>query len=647
MILLLSGLFITWVILIVGIPLFITSYLLINKKLKGLKQTGSSKEQNFFLTLALIFVFLWVVGNSLYSSQNIFIYRDPAIYAVQGQHLINNNNFEIQGSNVFGNDKEIVSHAVSFLPIKDQDKDPDRLYMHGMQMLPVYLGIAGRLVGGSMMLHLNPLFGGLALLALYGFAVLFIKPKWALLSILLFGVTLPLIYFSRDNYTEPLTTIFVFSGLSMFVAASQKNSRTLWLVAGIIAGASALTRIDAYLVIAGFMVASILRLVWLKNDNKQLKSTIVYLISCLLVMSIGYTALTSISARYYSDLRSGFMQQLALLVAAVVSCFIFVMLIPWLKKIFPRTRNGLLESRAIILQVMAFFSVIILASRPFWYVGKDIKQNPLVAILQNAEGKMIEPRNYSEQTLNWLWWYIGPIAAILALYAFLYVLGKVTFRKHIKYIPIMCIFIITTTVYLLKPAITPDQIWAARRFLPVTIPFLAFFTAMGLGIIVSKLNLTNDKYRIHKKFSVALLIIMIFLGPLFITQPFITTRVYAGQLAQIKTICNSLPENPALLMVGTNGYNLMQPLRTYCNIPAELLIAPKSNKQIEQAINEAEAKGYSPVIVVDGHELALVETEKYTLRYISSGIDEDLVKNLYNPPRNTITEERNIYFFTK
>lgn len=596
---------------------------------------GSKKEQNICAAILLLFVGAWSMFNVLYTAQNVYVYRDPAIYAVAGAWLKDSNNLEIEASQVFGNDPDIQGDTASFGAIK---QDPERLYVHGPHLLPILLGVTARIGGEAAMFHVNALIGGIALLAFYGFSVLLIRPRWALLATSLLAISLPMIYFSRDTYTEPLSLMLTFSSLAIFLLAQKTKRPLLWGLAGLSAGSILLTRIDAFLTIAALISAAFV--VCATQKQKQgLTNLIVFLAGLGLGSTIGWLDITELSARYYHDLRHLVVPQLALVVLAFITGLAFVVLsrVAKLRSLFFKARRSWLPLTAVVLVVGGIAG---LASRPLWYTSYTSKQQPLVEIIQKRDGVAVEPRNFTEQSINWLVWYVGLLAFVLAILGLVILVHKIIKnKKGYEFIPFIIVFLATFLVYVIRPSITPDHVWASRRFLPIVFPGIFFLACYTLSIFSTKLSglVSANKARLILMATAFILVFPV----AFTSQPFLTARTYTPLLAQIHFACNSLPTDPAVLLVGANAFNLTQSVRTFCDVPAERIKQPDIG-ELARASKAAEEHNKTAVVFVLAEELSLLPEGSDTT--LVSAVDYDMYeRRLDRIPRVTVKENKTIH----
>lgn len=559
---------------------------------------GSSREKRIVDALVIIVALFWVAFNINFSSAHVFTDRDPATYLVAGAHLVEHNSLQFPMDEAFTGLDNVTRSSAGFAPTPE---DKSHVYAQGQHLLPAFIGLGGRVLGDSAIFNINIIIGAIALLAVYGFARHFIRPRWAMLAPSVLSVALPMIYASRDTYSEPLMMVFAFGTLTAIWIAMSNPKALMWLVAGFVGGASTLVRIDSYLILAAFTVAI---LVWGVSVSRRqqwhaMKMAGVFLVSIALVAVVGLIDFIYLSPQYYVSHQPVFFRQLRYIaiVLAVVGCAaVTILLYPKMQQLFKRLTK---KWRGGVVAVMVLCGVLLLASRPFWMQGSTDDLNQIVGELQLQHGDRIAPRNYAEITTQWLSWYLGPLIAGLGVAGLALASGlAVSLRRFTPLLPFAIAVLGAGLVYSLQPGITPDHPWAARRFLPVVIPGLAVAAAFFIDFISRRYL---DKERIAFKGAISVAIsLMLIMAPLMVSWPFLEKRNTA-RIDQIQQICRNLPDNAAMLWVGHARLELIMPTEIFCNVPTVAIGVHQQSleasvdilKPIAQTLRE---RGYEPII---------------------------------------------------
>ncbi|MGH7194382.1 MAG: GtrA family protein, partial [Candidatus Saccharimonadales bacterium] len=508
-------------------------------KARGTQGPGSPAERNLCNTLAILGAAVWIVFNIFFAAQHFLINRDPGTYTTAGAWLVRHDNLEPPASHAFGNVPGIEPYSAGFMP---DVHDGSKLNAQGQHLLPALLGLSGRIVGIKNMVRANVLLGGIALLALYGFARLLVRPRWALVATATVSLALPMMYFSRDTYTEPLAMSFTFGALALLWMAQKNRRLELWLAAGVVAGAGALTRIDGYLTLAAIMAFLIIMLALSgpRARKRNLAKTLSFAVGATAIGALGFEDVSRLSTSYYLSQRPDLRAEL-LLLAALVPAAVIIVTAAW--------RTGIiswLDAKTRTWRVPAIWTAAVAA-------GLLLSIRPL----------LYSAPSYSQDTVNWLIWYLGPVLTVLGGFGLAYTAAEASKRKDLLFIPAVFVIGGTALFYLLKPNIAPDQIWASRRLLPVIMPGMAVFGAVMLERLYARQKLAGR--RIHGRTLAIILATLALVGPLFVSLPFLFTREDTWY-GPAETVCRKIPRNSAVLWVGVARARFVEPTQVLCNV---------------------------------------------------------------------------------
>lgn len=593
------------------------------------EQTEHKKEQIICDVIAMVAIVLWCVWNVGLSSQHILTDSDPATYANASAWLVNHSTLQIYTANPFGDVQQIGPGSPGF---DNVFYDTGRVYAQGQHLSQVLMGLGGRLVGIENVLMLAPITGGLALLAVYSFARRLARPRWALVAIAVLGVSLPFIHFSREAFTEPLAMSFIFGTLVALWTASKNGRLEAWLLASLFAGAAIMTRIDSYLAIIGIVLYVLINLA-LTAPRKRKSSAIgsaMFLSGVVVFSWLAMQDLKILSLPYFLFHKEYIKQEIIALCsvviagAAVVAVCWKTKLLKWLDKL---TRSW----RAVAVPILIIGSTLVLASRPIWMTAESPRQGVNIASIQSREGVPIEPRIYTELTVDWVVWYIGPITAVLGIIgASLIAAGVMRSKKQIAALAIILMFVATAAVYMVQPSVSPAQIWASRRMLPVIMPSLMVFGAAVMDMIDRKYLNKITMGGLFAVFMGASVVIT----PLIVSKPFLATKQMV-ELSLIQGVCDSLPKNAAVLWIGDGQYYMVQATRSFCGATT---MAYKSNDvdigDISDAISNAKKAGYVPVLATMGDRVEGIKDQLgYKFKKVGEATVSEMENRLLGPPR--------------
>jgi hypothetical protein len=426
--------------------------------------------------VALLLALAWFLLNRHYFGQLLSVARDPSVYTLRGWWLMHHHSPNIAiGS---------AAHAVTNVPGAAVDaggfpRAGDDLKAQGTTLLPGLLGLTGWLGGQHALLQANVAIGSAGLLAVYGFARRMVGPVWALVPMISLGACIPMVYFSRAEYTEPVAMLFVFGGLTMlWSAATERTRASLWRFgfAGLTIGASQIARIDGLVAVVGACVGigavSILARDKGRRSHGRL-ALIAFVVGAAITVGLGTIDLKVNSPVYFSAEESRTNPLFFLAVAAVLGLLV-------LSALPLSSLRAVLAARAPVvgrmLGVLGVVVVVVLVSRPLWWKGHFIQEAPIrtsITHYQQREGLPIDgSRSYDEQTIRWLSWYLGWPLVLIAAAGLIWLLARAARTRDLRLVCFLGVFGTVAALYLNDVSITPIQVWAMRRFLPVVLPGL-------------------------------------------------------------------------------------------------------------------------------------------------------------------------------
>lgn len=594
-------------------------------------------ERKSFDIIVLVAVVLWLIVNLLFTSEHLFTNRDPATYNLAGIWLGNHQSIQIDKPASL-KALEVPGLTAESLGFATNPANSNVLQAQGAHLLPALQALAYKVTGTQGVLRLNVLFGATALLAFYGFSRLIVRPRWAMLGVVVMGLSLPMLFLARDSYTEPLTMTFVFGGLSLLRHAEKACQRWQWWLAGFVLGAAALTRIDAYLIFAGVELAVVIRLLLApKNEFKTLVGCVGWL--AIGAFLSGYTAwldVSVLSSAYYQAHQQFIVPELRLLVVITVVGTVTILLNRRYNIIANLGRHSeRWRDKALWFFIGGFF--IILASRPLWYVGYQ----------RVASGAHV--RTFSEHTLNWIIWYIGPVLMAAGVAGLAVVVTRMGRGREKHFLPLVATIAVTGVLYLLQPNITGDQVWATRRLLPIVIPGFVLLGMWIYEMLFEKKYLQFRGRTYNLELIVTVLATVSVLSPLFVTYPFTFRRLYVPELAQMRSICAREPRSTVIIWVGEARLFAVQPTRTICGNDSLGLPLAGDTKAINQTqlaelARHAQDHHLHVVIGFFGQESASLPVDKPVKAMLVSSISYHEIEHTYKrAPRNVITLDRSVF----
>ena len=563
-------------------------------------------------------------------TEQIIYLRDPSTYLEVGYWIAHHGSLPIPDSlAAFGGPHPGLGFASSNYYPRGSGIVPQ--FMTGM---PLVLAAAIWLGGIPAALVTTPLIGGCAVLSFGGLAGRLVGPRWAPAAAAILALSLPEQYTSRGTFSEPLAQVLLFGGLclladSLVVKRTQNSGdwpgqdKVLAGLAGLALGLTILVRIDG---LSDILPAVPFLGVLLAARRRQ---AIPFGVG--LVIGVGYGLADGyLKSRPYLDLEAPSLRPLALIVAVVLLATVAGVALTASPAARERLRQILtgpvttrlvrwLPAAAAALTVAIFIGFAI---RPLvqTVAGEtDPTSIAYVAELQKLAHLPINGRRqYYEDSLYWVIWYLGAPAVLLGAFGLAVLARRCTkalltwkdpsAAARIWALPAMiAIWVIVTVLW--RPAVAPDQPWASRRLVPFVLPGLilaAIWAASWLKDQASQLGRTRVTSSVVAFCCVASLLIPTALTTfdLGVTKDSGLTahgmafrNIGAGELAAVNGLCAAIGPNASVVILDSlTADRFAQVIRGICDTPAAVLTNP-SKAKTSAVVQGIEGVGRRPVLL--------------------------------------------------
>jgi len=257
-----------------------------------------------------------------------------------------------------------------------------------------------------------------------------------------------------------------------------------------------------------------------------------------------------------------------------------------------------------------------------------------VAALQRIAGLPVDGRRqYYEQSFNWVLWYLGVPAVLLAC-AGAAVLGRRLVRAVTDWrssivaarlwtLPFLIIAWSVGTV-LWDPAVAPWQPWASHRLVPVVLPglvLLAIWASSRLTLRTALLGasrLTVALVAICCVLALAIPPLVTSLNPGIVAHVSVgryssglakfvsrvrlrgvgASSTYAGSVAAASSLCASIGPSASVVFVNAStAAEFGSTVRVLCGLPAASMAAGSSSASVERVATSIERTGRRPVLL--------------------------------------------------
>ncbi len=531
----------------------------------------SSVRAPFMSGVAAIAVVVVSLGigslNARFAAQHVLVDADPGVYTVNAEMLSKTGKLTVDGiPAVFGHaaDLRYDGSGYSF-------HGGDRMYPQFVHGLATMMAASRWALGEAAMLKVTAILSAIGVLLVFMMASRLIPLGWAAVVASALALNSVQMFFSRDAYSELPTQLLLFAGLAMIWDLIDRGvtRKRRWFVAGGMLGATCLLRADSFYYLPLFVAALIMVVAMgrKRTDRSVLAKAAAAAAAGILIPTViaAYDGFR-FSPSYFTYLTPRLKMVGALFIAVAVIGILFLL---------ARPREGpLLRNRALaMLPLVASILIVGFAAYGFFirpHVEKAIWPEgswPSLGAIQRAEGVPVEvTRSYDEQTFRWLGWYLGPVVVLGGMVGFAARIRRAFKDEEARAMPFLMLFGATMLLYTWRLNANPVHYWSMRRFLPIAIPGLL----IGFGILVAWV-LRRVGGRTTGRIAISCAAIVALLAPPLAMLPGrVFAQTQAPLLSATKTLCRSLPEPAAALLVGrspiTNG--LPQTIEAYCGVPA-------------------------------------------------------------------------------
>ncbi len=297
--------------------------------------------------------------------------------------------------------------------------------------LPLVLAAGTWLSGLGGALLMPAVLGGCAVLSFGGVVGRLAGGRWAPVGALVLAVSLPEIYVSRTPFSEPLVQVLLFGGLCMFIDSFGVVGGGLAVagLGGLALGLTVLTWIGSL----SILLPAFPMLAWLFVARRRQAAP--FGIGLFVGIAIGLTAALTLGRSYLSTASTELhVFGLAAAGFGVATALIAPLAVPEVRarvwRVFTRRLRAVglageeitLPSLAMVVQwaavALPVVALIVLAFRPYVETVRGQTSPTLareVAALQRMAGLPVDgQRQYYEQSFNWVLWYLGVPAVLLA-----------------------------------------------------------------------------------------------------------------------------------------------------------------------------------------------------------------------------------------
>ncbi len=583
----------------------------------------------------LAVVVAFVVLEFFTSADGVVVRRDPQTYSVIATWLSGHGQLPIDvHASAFGGTDPGLRFATQGFYTGDGAVVPQ--FMSGF---PATLAIGGWLAGIAGVLHMGAVLGGLAVLAFAGLVARLVGPRWAPLGALGLALTGPQLHAARAAFSEPAAQLVLIGGLVLLVDALAAADRVVGVapgdapvvtpahrravaLAGMVLGAVMLVRIDAL----SQLVPLVPFVAWLAYR----RSTLARPLALGVGVGVAFAALDGLvlSRHYLAAIAGSLAEAVGGAALVIAASIVAVRVLPRRPLVFGRWPAPV-AACAVVAGGLAF------AVRPLL---QTTRTNPasggaqVVAQAQAELGLDIDgSRNYYEESLRWVSWYVGWGALALAVVGAAWLVWRAVQGSHTSpaargWPPVLLVLLGASALVLWRPSITPDHPWADRRLVPAVIPAVVLFAVAAGGLALERLRLWTQRVgagagsrrpagsraaagsRAVQGLLVLAVAAIVLVPAALASAPLAGARTEQGEVAMVRQICANLAPGDVVLTLGDRARaELTGTLRVMCPVPTAQVVNGDEAATVARVADKVAAAGGRAVVLAAARaDLALV-----------------------------------------
>ncbi|MBM6400972.1 hypothetical protein [Phycicoccus sonneratiae] len=433
---------------------------------------------------------------------------------------------------------------------------------------------------------------------------------WGVAAAGLTAVLFPVLNVARGTYSEQLALLTLLGGLLALTLAvggedDDPATRRLALLGGVLVGGTALARVDALrevlLLVPFLAVGAALGRRWVRPAVLGIAGSTV----------VAWALAVGLSYRYLGDIHASLLPLVAIAVVVLAGSLGGL----WLWRRGRRLPGPVVRRAPDVLAGLVVLTGLVLWSRPWWMTVRQDPDDPgsrYVAGMQRRQGLPVDGgRTYAEHTVDWLSWYVGWVALVVALVALALLLRRALAGlgggRLEPWAPALFVAAASTVLTLLRPGITPDHPWADRRLL-VALPFVVLLVVVAAAWSARRLSSSGKRW--GTPVVAVLTVLAVGVPAVLATWPFRGVGVERGSLAAVDDVCGVLRPDDVVLGIDSRASSEWpQTVRGMCGVPYLVATTPVRQDPARLADVVAEmARGASAsgrrlvVLAADGPE---------------------------------------------
>lgn len=542
-------------------------------------------------------------------AESFFVFNDAAVYTIGGVTLARTGSLFFEPDSFWTTSYEFLRQfffidpfdlfARHYGPFYQWTPMQSTLEIGFLPLPKVWMAMVVWLCGPERATWATPFLGLVSLVVLYSLTERLLGWQAGLMALLLLGVSLPQIWFSRDPISEIYTQLFFLSGLYLAALARQNASnsalaRRLALWSGLSFATLTILRLEGALMLLA--LASLLWVGWHRFFTKLPGFAHTWLVSVTVAGSVGLALGIGVSPYYF------FSRAIYIVTPGMIRLVLFALLVGvticglgW------RWRQSIANAhlRTTIAQMVAKYLPVAIA------VGW--------ALWGGMAGWHLYSRDWGRSLAGWLAQYWTVPGVILSLAGAVWLLLR---QYDQAYPPELLTLLGLALAFLvgfsIRSYVYPIHPWAMRRLVPVVMPAMAMtavslFTAIEPLVRWERLARFGNRLRqaVAWLFVVGVLLLACAIGQRSV--PILFHRERAGLWAQLQTVAEQFPADAVLLFDNGASQGLTQAMELLfgrVSLVIQRTPAPDGESEVDTLIEAALEQDRPVYLIITNGDLA-------------------------------------------
>jgi hypothetical protein len=561
--------------------------------------------------------------NVLFVSEHMSTIRDAGVYLTIARWLSVHGDLLMEGrTDPFGGLDWVTANWNAYYEIRSDGL----LYAQFLHAFPAVLAALRWVFGDGVLFHANTVIFIAGFSSAYLLVTQFVRDWIAALTVSITAVTVVAFYFARATYSEPLMLLLLVLGLIAFYIGLKARSSFAVIVAGMAIGATAMVRIDGWVLIGGFIAASALLAATLSPAERwPLRRVAVVFLTPFVVGSVGMIDGIVRTPGYIVDHMRFVAAMLALVATTAV---IAVGLMDRSYNEHPSFVDGKrwLETHESKLRLFAGWAVVATAGfllfiRPIFFVATRPSARPNIGSALALEGHLGGARRtLAELTGRWFTWYwgwVGVALVVAGLLVLLWTRRPIRRRSWDRAWFVIMISGPLLAAYMLSPSITPDHPWAMRRFYAAALILVPLLQGVAFEWMARLSESSAGVTRFVRRSIFVAAAAAALVVPIIVSAPLLKVGPQDGLRASVSKMCSTMPEDPAVIVHGDSLAFLGAAIRSFCDVPTVATVSDLEIPEIGNLALSVVDRGYGVVLltetetVPEGWKLLAYEVTEY------------------------------------